>query len=96
MTRRIAENAFDFSRFGVGRSLLNLARLAASAYCWELSYCDFQRSAPMLAGLVGHSGPSPGADGLPPPLGHGLGLGCSSSAPWFVVGCHHEQVRSRQ
>ena len=67
MTRRMAENAFDFSRFGVGRSLLNLARLAASTQCWELSYCDSQRSAPMLAGLVGHRRSKPGSRRSAPP-----------------------------
>ena len=67
MTRRMAENAFDFSRFGVGRSLLNLARLAASTQCWELCYCDSQRSAPMLVGLVGHRRSKPGSRRSPPP-----------------------------
>lgn len=52
MTRRMAENAFDFSRFGVGQSLLNLAKLAASARCWELNYCDSQIAAPILAELT--------------------------------------------
>jgi hypothetical protein len=66
MTRRMAENAFDFSRFGVGRSLLTLARLATSVHCWELYYCDSQQAAPVLAGLAGHAGPSQRADGLPP------------------------------
>jgi energy-coupling factor transporter ATP-binding protein EcfA2 len=61
MTRRMAENAFDFSRFGVGRSLLNLARLAASVHCWELYYCDSQQAAPMLAGLAGHRRSKPGS-----------------------------------
>lgn len=52
MTRRMAENAFDFSRFGVGASLLSLARLAAKTRCWELSYCDSASAAPLLAELA--------------------------------------------
>lgn len=64
MTRRMAENAFDFSRFGVGASLLRLARLAASTRCWELRYCDSQQAAPLLARLTEpEEAPPPTAEG---------------------------------